>query len=171
MIYLLHVVLALTVFLVLLNGFLRGGKKAQIDAFLSILLVTLLGVSFARYGWKTAVRAVVLSFIYAIAFRPLASHIAARLLGRPDHTSSRHIDLPPPPLQHVSRELGRRSRPERIAHDVLSNSDGSQKALEALLDYCEAKPDTRKVMNEFNASREILVELYGMLVKAGAGQC
>ena len=170
MIYLLHTFLALTAFLVVLNGFLRGAKKAHVDVFLSILLVTLLSVSFVAFGWKAGLLAVVLSFIYASAFRPLAARVAARLLGRPGHTSARHIDLPPPDLQRVCRELGQRSSPEGIEHDLLSGSDRYESALEALLDYCEANPDTRKVMTEFNASRGTLLELYGTLLKAGAGQ-
>ncbi len=167
MVYLLHAFLALTAFLVVLNGFLRGVKKTQIDAFLSILWVTLLGVSFVAFGWKAGLLSGGMSFIYAIAFRSLAARLAARIIGGP---GSRHVDLPPAAVQRFSRELGRQPGPESIAHELVSGSDRSQKALEALLDYCETNPDTRIVMAEFNASRGILIELYGNLLKAGAGQ-
>jgi hypothetical protein len=42
MLYILHVFLALAVFSTVLNGFLRGSKKQQIDVSLSFVLVGLL---------------------------------------------------------------------------------------------------------------------------------
>lgn len=121
MIYLLHAFLAVTAFSVVLNGFLRGANKAQIDIFLSVLLVMLLGVSFVMFGWKAGLLALLMSCIYAIAFRSLAARVAAWLLGCPDHTSARHIELPPPALQRICRELGQQSNAEGIAYDLLSS--------------------------------------------------
>jgi hypothetical protein len=77
----LHFGLVVTAFLVVLNGYLRGAKKAQIDATLSILWLILLGIAFVSFGWKVGALALVLSFIYALIARPIAASVARRILG------------------------------------------------------------------------------------------
>ena len=140
MIYVLHASLALTAFLVVLNGFLRGTYKAHIDAFLSILLVVLLAATFVAFGWKAGMIALVLSIVYAIASRPLAARLAARLLSGSGSPSRHYIGLPPLALERISRELGSNpkldpSNLEAIMHEMLSrSSQQSERALVALLD-------------------------------------
>ncbi len=79
MIYVYHVALAATAFLIELNGFLRGSKKAHIDAFLGVILVGLLVTGFIAFGWIVGVSALILAFIYARISRPLAAATAAYL--------------------------------------------------------------------------------------------
>ena len=81
MIYVYHAALAVTVFLVMLNGFLRGSKKAQIDAVLSVILVGLLVIGFVAFGWIAGVLALILAFVYATISRPLAAATVARLFS------------------------------------------------------------------------------------------
>ena len=51
-----------------LNGFLRGAKKTEVDAVLSVIWMGLLLVGWYISGWQTAVTGIALSFIAAIAF-------------------------------------------------------------------------------------------------------
>ena len=81
MIYVYHAALAATVFLVTLNGFLRGSKKAQIDAVLGVILVGLLVIGFVAFGWIVGVLALILAFVYARISRPLAAATATRLFS------------------------------------------------------------------------------------------
>lgn len=78
---LLQLGLAITAFLVILNGHLRGTLKAKIDAGLSIVWLIILVVIFVVYGWTVGLVSVVLSFIYAYLTRPFASAVARKLLG------------------------------------------------------------------------------------------
>jgi hypothetical protein len=128
------------------------------------------------FSWKAAVIALVLTFFYAIASRPLAARLAARLLSGSGDPSRHYIGLPPLVLGRISRELSPNpnfdpSSHEDMMHEMFSaGSQKSERALVALLDYCDSKPDVRKVMTEFKATRETLIELYQNLRKAGAGQ-
>lgn len=77
----LHVLLAATAFLAILNGYLRGRLKPKIDAFLSLLFVgTLIGI-LLLHGWRAALLALPLSFVYGAILTPLARKTAQRLLG------------------------------------------------------------------------------------------
>ena len=170
MIYLLHAFLALTTFFVVFNGFLRGAKKAQIDAVLSVILLGLLVTCFVFFGWKAGLAAIVSAFVYAIVARPLAARAAARLLESTGGPRGAYIGLPPQALARISKDLAPPDSVDEMTEELLSGSDRSERALEALLDYCEVNPDTRKIMTEFNASRGPLLDLYHNLLKAGAGQ-
>lgn len=77
----LHMGLVVVAFLVILNGFLRGARKTQIDALLSLLWIAILVYSFFAYGWEVTALAVVMSFVYAWLSRPFARSITSRLLG------------------------------------------------------------------------------------------
>jgi hypothetical protein len=81
MIYFIYLTLVLVAFLVTLNGFLRGSKKAQIDAVLSLLLVGLIITAFFTSGWKHGLIAVLITFVSAIGTRRFAARLASRLLG------------------------------------------------------------------------------------------
>jgi hypothetical protein len=72
-IYAIYFALILVAFFVVFNGFLRGAKKAQIDAGLSLLLVGLVtGVFFVR-GWKLGFLAIAIFFLAGIVTRPIAA--------------------------------------------------------------------------------------------------
>jgi len=169
-IYVMHALLVVTAFLVVLNGFLRGAKKAQIDAVLSVVLLGLLVGCFAFFGWKAGVAAIVLAFVYAIVVRPLAARAAARLLRTTGDPRGVYIGLPPPALARISKDLAPSDSVDKMAEELLSGRNRSEKAREALLDYCEANEQIASVMRELGATRETLSALYGRLELAGAGQ-
>lgn len=75
-----HIGLALTAFLIVLNGYLRGREKAKIEATLSLLWLVLLGIGFFVFGWKAGLLGLVMSFVYALAARPFAARVAQKLL-------------------------------------------------------------------------------------------
>lgn len=63
----------------MLNGFLRGSKKTQIDAILSAIWMVLLVIGFVAFGWRAGGLALILSFVYAGVSRPIAAATAAHL--------------------------------------------------------------------------------------------
>lgn len=81
MIYAVYVALALVAFLVVLNGFLRGAKKAQIDAVLGLLLIGLIIIAFFVAGWKLGLLGISIVFISHIVTRPIAARLASTLLA------------------------------------------------------------------------------------------
>lgn len=170
MIYLLHFGLAIVTFLVVLNGFLRGAKKHQIDAVLSLVLVGVLLTAFVAFGWKAGLLAVLLAFVYAGISRPIAARVAARLMSLGGGPSGTYIGLPPRPLKRISRELGREVRPEDMMRDLMATPNRRQQAEEALLRYCLAQPRIQSVLREFSAGGSTLKELYSRLCDSGAGQ-
>ena len=106
MIYIYHVVLAAISFLIMLNGFLRGSKKAQIDAALGVTLVGLLVTGFVVFGWQMGALALVLALVYGRINRPLAAAAAARILAVRRGASGRYKGLPDRVLESISRDLG-----------------------------------------------------------------
>lgn len=158
-------------FVLMLNDFLRGAKKVYIDAFLVILLLAFLLTSFALFGWKIGLLSLALTFFYCAFSRPLAVRLAASLYAAMDDgPSGQYLGLPPRALEHVSRELGRDLTVEQMIQEGLAGRDRHQRALEDLLDYCEADAAVGRVIREFQASRESLSALYWRLVTGGAGQ-
>jgi hypothetical protein len=170
MIYAIYIVLILASFLVVLNGFLRGAKKAQIDAVLSILLLGLVIASFFIAGWKSGFLAIVLAFISAVVTRPIAARIASKLFATSSGGSGSYVGLPPRPLQKISQELGNSLDTNKIMKDILSGSDQEANAEEVFLDYCEQQPSIQALLSEFSVTRKDLQELYNKLIMAGAGQ-
>ena len=81
MIYAIYVALVLVAFLVVLNEFIRGAKKAQIDAVLSLLLLGLVITAFFVAGWKLGLLAIVVAFLSAVVTRPIAARLASRLFA------------------------------------------------------------------------------------------
>ncbi len=170
MIYAIYIVLILASFLVVLNGFLRGAKKAQIDAVLSILLLGLVIAAFFVAGWKSAFLGIVLAFISAIVTRAIAARIASKLFATSSGGGGSYVGLPPRPLQKISQDLGKSLDPNKIMDDILSGNDDNDNAEEAFFDYCEQQPSIQALLREFNVSRKDLQELYNKLIMAGAGQ-
>gem|GEM_PF-1204343 len=171
MIYAIYVALVFVAFLTMLNGFLRGAKKEQLDAVFGILLLGLIITSFFVAGWKFGLLAIAVSFISAFVTHSLAARVASRLLSlSTGGKSGGHIGLPPKTLRCISHELGHPIDLYKSANDFLRDGDRRSKALDALLDYCERQAAIQEIMQEFQLSRDDLRELYEQLVSAGAGQ-
>lgn len=170
MIYAVYVALVLLGFLAILNGFLRGARKSQIDAVLSILLIGLIAVAFYIAGWKSGLIAVALALISAIVTRPLAARVASSLFAASSDGGGGFVGLPPKTLQRISKELGKALDPNKLMDNILGGSDRQSSAENALIDYCEQLPKLQTVLREFKASRQDLQELYHRLLMAGAGQ-
>jgi hypothetical protein len=170
MIYTIYVALGVVAFLTILNGFLTGAKKKQIDVLLSVLLVRLVVAAFAVAGWKLGILAIGITFLSAIFTRSIAARTASRLLALSTRGGSGSVGLPPRRLQAISQQLGRPIDSNQIAKEMFSGSNRSTDALTALLDYCESQPVIEGLMNEFQISRDDLRELYYDLLRSGAGQ-
>jgi hypothetical protein len=170
MIYAIYVALGVVAFLTVLNGFLRGAKKTQIDVMLSFLLVGLVTAAFFVAGWKLGLLAIGVAFLSAIVSRSIAARTASRLFSLSTGRGGGHIGLPPRPLERISQQLGRRIDPNQLTKEMFSGSDRTAEALNALMDYCESQTGIQAVINEFQVSREDLRELYYDLLRLGAGQ-
>jgi hypothetical protein len=170
MIYVIFIALVLVAFLVDLNGFLRGAKKAQIDVALSFLLVGLIITTFFLSGWKLGLMAILVTFLSAVITRPLAARLASRLLGMSTDGRGEFVGLPSGPLQIISQQLGKPFDPSKAAEELFSYGAGKDAAVDSLLDYCEKQPAIQALLNEFHVSRNNLRELYYQLLAMGAGQ-
>jgi hypothetical protein len=166
MIYIIFAFFALVSFLVVLNGFLTGAKKTQIDVFLSLLLLCLLFTSFFVYGWKAGLAGIGIALLSAIITRPLAARVASKLFALSSAESGHFPGLPPKALQLISQELGRPFDPNQIMERMGSR----RQAEEALIDYCGTVESIRKVMDEYNISKDDLHQFYFKLINVGAGQ-
>ena len=82
MIYAIYLALSVVAFLVVLNGFLKGAKKAQIDAVLSFFLIGLVIAAFVVAGWRLGLLAIGIAFLSAVVTRPIAARTASRLLAQ-----------------------------------------------------------------------------------------
>jgi len=167
MIYLLYIILAIVAFLIMLNDFLRGLKKQQIDAFLGFLLVGIFVVIFAVYGWKSGLFAIGISFIIGMISRPFVAKAASKLLATGTAKQKGSTSLPSITLGQISRQLAKPRKLETY-EDIIS--DEGSGAVDALINYCEANSSLFEVMKSLGVSREELGEAYGDLLMAGAGQ-
>ena len=170
MIYAVYATLVLVAFLVVLNGFLRGAKKAQIDVVLSLLLLGLVITAFFVAGWKLGLLAIAIAFLSAIIARPIGARLASRLFAGSTGGGGGYVGLPPRPLQKISQQLGRPIDPNRLMEEMLSSANHSADAEDALLDYCEQQPSIQAILKEFQVSRQDLQELYHQFIAVGAGQ-
>ena len=170
MIYAIYVALVLVAFLVVLNEFIRGAKKAQIDAVLSLLLLGLVITAFFVAGWKLGLLAILVAFLSAVVTRPIAARLASRLLATSSGSGGGYVGLPPRPLQKISQELGKPIDPNKLMEEMFSSSDRKANAEKVLLDYCEQQPSIQALLSEFRVSRKDLQELFNKLIMAGAGQ-
>jgi len=171
MIYAIYVALVAVAFLTVLNGFLRGAKKAQLDAVFSLLMLGLVIASFVVAGWKFGLLSIAVTFIGALLTRPLAARVASRLLSASTgNTGGEFVGLPPKPLERISQELGRQIDPSKLVDEMLSGSGRRDQAEQALLDYCEGQSAIREIMTEHKITRDDLKELYSRLLAVGAGQ-
>lgn len=163
--------LAVIAFLLMLNGFLRGAWKSQIDAVLSILLLGLIVASFFVGGWKLGLLSIGVVFVSGLVGRPLAARTASKLFSCSSNgRSGAYGGLPPKQLERISQELGRPTDPGKLIDEMLTGKHKRESAVEALMDYCEAQDAIQTIMNDFQVSRDDLRELYAQLELAGAGQ-
>lgn len=96
MIYAIYIALVVVEFLIVVNGFLRGVKKIQLDAVLGFLLLSLIIASFVVAGWKLGLLSIGVVFIVANLTRPLAAWVASRLLSLCSGDSGgAYVGLPP----------------------------------------------------------------------------
>lgn len=171
MIYAIYVALVAITFLIVLNGYLHGSKKAQLDAMYSFLLLGLIVASFSIASWKFGLLSIAVVFIGALLTRPLAAHVASWLLSALNGNHSRaYIGLPPKPLKRISQELGRQIDLSELYHEILSDRGRREQPLQKLLEYCEGQSAIRELMAEHKITRDDLEELYYDLLRAGAGQ-
>jgi hypothetical protein len=167
MIYVLYLAVVIVAFLVVLNGFLKGAKKVQIDITLSSLLIGIVIAFFIFAGWKHCLLAIVIAFFSAVVTRPIAARIASKIFRTSSGGGSGgYVGLPPRPLQRISQDLGKTFNPGELDDGY----DRRAKAKEELLNYCEQQPSIQALLTEFNVSRKNLEELYYQLIKVGAGQ-
>lgn len=188
MIYALYAALSIVVFLEMLNSFLRGARKDQLNIVLYILMLCLIVASFIIARWRFGLLAIALRFIFAIVTRPLAARTASRMFLSMKKDEScywpskghncKYIGLPPWPLSRISNEIGRnidefgrinmKNEIKRLRKDP--GGYRNERATEALLDFCENQFEIKKIMLDFQISREDMRELYDQLVATGAGQ-
>lgn len=162
--------LVVIAFLVVLNGFLSGAKRAQIDAVLVFLLIGLVMAVFALAGWKWGLSAIAVAFVSAAAARPAAALLAFRLLAASRGDAS-YAGLPPRGLREISRRLGAPTDPGAVVSEMMQGGpSGKAGARRALIEYCQQQPQTQALLREFGVSHDGLDELYGLLLVAGAGQ-
>lgn len=171
MLYAIYVALVVVAFLTVLNGFLHGAKKAQLDAVFSLLLLGLIVASFVTAGWKLGILSIAVAFIGGLLTRPLAARLASRgLSASAGGVPGAYVGLPPKPLERISQELGRQVEPGKLVDEMLTGNDRRERAEQALLDYCEGESAIREIMAEHQLTRDDLKELYSQLVAVGAGQ-
>jgi len=72
--------LAIDIFLVMLNGYLRGRWKHNIDAFGGGFWALLLIIVLIFYGWKILIITIIGSFIFGGIIMDPAARVATRLL-------------------------------------------------------------------------------------------
>lgn len=170
MIYLLHSALAVTAFLIMLNEFLLGSKKAQIDGVLGVALGALLVTAFVAFGWRAGALAVILAFVYARISRPIAASTDARLHSLGGGPSGVYIGLPHRTLERISKQFGREFSTQDFMRELMTSPSRRDQAMSALIEYCVAQPEVERVMREFGATRETLYHLFWTLHAAGARQ-
>jgi uncharacterized membrane-anchored protein YitT (DUF2179 family) len=170
MIYVVYLALALITFLVVLNGFFRSAKKAQIDAVLCLLLIVLINIPFFIAGWKLGLIAIAIVYITAIISPPFAARLTSRLVALSSDSGGVYVGLPSRRLQKISQELGKLFDTNNVMEDIFSDGDRKTSAENALLDYCEQQPTIQVLLREHNISRQDLQLLYQQLLMAGAGQ-
>ena len=75
--------LLIVVYLIVLNGFLNELFKARIDWVLSALVLGLVALIFALFGWKSGLTSIAFCFIAAGLVRSLAPSIARFIYAHP----------------------------------------------------------------------------------------
>ncbi len=76
-----QLIILLFVFLIMLNGYLRGSAKQIIDAGISIILMITLILAFFIFNWKIVILSIIAIFVYSFVSKPFAKKLAHRMLG------------------------------------------------------------------------------------------
>lgn len=170
MLYLLHALIALAVFLLTVNELFPGPKRTRIDVCLGTLLIGLLFACFVIFSIKAGLLAMALTLIYAAVARPFAAHFASRLRGGTRGKRLHYIGLPPRALERISEKLAQKLQPGEITKALNAGTLWDTSAEDALLDYCQRHPTIQTVLAEFKVSRAELSNLYCKLLIGGGGQ-
>ena len=153
-----HMIILVIVFLLMLNGYLRGSIKGYIDAIFGILLFVLIVIGFIIYGWKIGIANIIAILLYSVVTKRFAKKIAYKLLGR-----------------RTSFDTGEKSSmKEFIDGDIsLENYfDKMQKETEKDEDKLQRyynKPEINNTLNKYNKSFDDYVELYQLLKVSSVG--
>ena len=75
------IILTIITFLVVLNGYLRGSLKFQIDAILGVILAAVFVLIFIFIGWKVGLVFLFGIFLFGALIRPIAQLVAKKLIG------------------------------------------------------------------------------------------
>ena len=76
-----QIIILFFVFLIMLNGYLRGGAKQIIDAVISLFLLIAFILGFFIFNWKIVILSIMAMFVYAFVSKPFAKKLAYRMLG------------------------------------------------------------------------------------------
>lgn len=144
----LHFGLVLTVFLVMLNRYLRGSAKPAIDAALSVVWLGLLVAALLLCGWRAALLGLVLSFAYGAVTMPIARSVARRILGYRTTLSS-GVDAD---TDHSVERMFRRS-------------EETDRRLNAIAQ----RPEVARILAENRLSAHDLNDQFWFLMAAGLG--
>src|SRR5206468_2215013 len=127
---------------------LRGAAKPAVDAVLSLIWLVLLLIALVLYQWKAALFALVLSFVYGAATKPLAKTLARHFLGYRTTLSSGIEDKMDYSVEGMFRRIDERDRRvKRIA----------------------TRPEISKVLADNGLTPGDLDEQLGFLLAAGLG--
>jgi hypothetical protein len=166
--YIIYATLVATVFLMNLNGFLRGANKVQTNVVLRLIIIGTIIVSFVIPGWEHGILAIGITLVSIRFTRPIAARAASKLLSVPKGKNDKYIGLPPRALERISKRLDvvLPNSPNNL-DEVFRLADSAENEL---LDYCESQPAVKAVMEDFQVSRKDLKEIYSQIIEAGAGQ-
>jgi hypothetical protein len=160
-----YIIIIIIAFLSVLNSFLRGMRKTQIDILLKVLMLVFIFLAFYVGGLMAGLLAIVLTIFLPFIFRPIAARTAAELLSLPSNGPSYYPGLPSKKLELISLEL---SRPTQHVEEIFN--DSRDKAIEALFNFCKKDGKIREIIYEYNISYQDFCNLYWELMGAGAGQ-
>ena len=119
----------------------------QTDALLSFAWIALLVVALVAFGWRSALLALALSFVYVAAANPLAKRLARNMLG----------------YRTTCAETG--FEPDYSVEAMIQRSEKTDRRLA----HIAAKPAIARVLAAHDLSGEDLEEQFGFLMTSGVG--
>ncbi len=156
MIYMMCLALIVFVFLMVLNGYLQGSRKIQIDIILKSLVAIIIISAFFTEGWVFGVMLIGVVFVSFVFFRPVAANIVSKIFAMLDGKgNSKYVGLPSRNLNRISQMLGKWPK-----EDVINE----------LVNYCYKKPDIYVLLKKNNISHQELHKIYKRLIDGLAGQ-
>ena len=143
----------------MLNGYLRGSLKAQVDVVLSLFIVGLLILCGFLFGWKVAVASVLLCFVYGAVTKPIARRLAYRMLGHRTGFDSDRTE----PLQDFSEG-------EISLEQLKGKLEKKEVARNQMLMMIASKPSIQAVLQENKKTIEYLEESNSFLLRGGLAE-